>query len=393
MYGLVAVSALTQLLPASGIEPTKAHIAQFGGLLFTVFMLGWACSMFWGWVADRWGRIPAMCLTILFYSIFTGCCGLAAGVASFAVFRFLTGFGIGGEWAAGAPLLQESVPEAMRERLAGWLHTGTPIGFLLSGTAALIILPHWGWRGLFILGSVPAILALFLRLGVPESPKWKARKASATKSSIRELFTAGQAKTTWAAAGMLSCLIFGLWSSTFWIPTLVITWQQRLGATLPQAQQMGSTANLIMSVGTLVACAGMPWIVRWLPRRRLAATCFFIGSLICNATAYLLIAETLKVFWLFMAVLPFLGFFTSGVFSMFTIWLPELFPTVHRALGSGFAFSFGRIFGALGPTIVGFLAAREGSYPLAIATISLIYLVGLPFIAMAPETAGKALKA
>jgi MFS family permease len=394
IYGLVAVSALTDLLPASGLAASKGNIAEIGGLMFTIFMIGWACSMFWGWIADRYGRIPAMCATVLLYSVFTGCCGLAPGIISFAVFRFLTGFGIGGEWAAGAPLLQESVPESMRERLAGWLHTGTPIGFLLASTAALLILPHFGWRGLFLVGCLPAFLTLWLRMGVPESPKWQERKAAMTsRPRITELFAKGQARTTWAAAGMLSCLIFGLWSSTFWIPTLVITWQRADGASLAAAQQMGSAANFIMSIGTLAACGGMPWIVRWLPRRRLSATVFFLGALICNVTAYLLIAETLKIFWLFMAVLPLLGFFTSGVFSMFTIWLPELFPTVHRALGSGFAFSFGRIFGALGPLIVGTMAAWLGSYPVAIAAISIIYLVGLPFIALAPETAGKALKA
>ena len=100
MYGYILVSALSELLPASGIEPSKANIGIYGGLLFSIFMLGWACSMVWGWAADRYGRVRIMCWTVLVYSLFTALCGLATGIVMFALFRFVAGFGIGGEWAA-----------------------------------------------------------------------------------------------------------------------------------------------------------------------------------------------------------------------------------------------------------------------------------------------------
>lgn len=393
IYIYVIVPALTELLPRSGLAASHENIARVGGLMFSVFMLGWACSMFWGWCADRFGRIPAMCATILIYSVFTGACGLAPGILAFGVFRFLTGFGIGGEWAAGAPLLQESVPEHLRERLSGWLHTGTPIGFLLASVAALTVMPIFGWRGLFLLGSIPAVLTVFLRMRVPESPKWlEAQKLTGPRPRIAELFQGPQARITWAAALMMSCLIFGLWSSTFWIPTLVNTWQRNLGATVSAAQQMGSWSGLIMSIGTLVGCVAMPWIVRYIPRRKTVAMIFFVGCLLSNLVAYGVIVMLLKNFWFFMSILPILGFFTSGVFSLFTIWLPEMFPTTHRSLGSGFSFSFGRILGAVGPSVIGALAAAFGSYPLAISVVSLIYLVGACFVWLAPETAGRPLQ-
>jgi MFS family permease len=94
---------------------------------------------------------------------------------------------------------------------------------------------------------------------------------------------------------------------------------------------------------------------------------------------------------LFLILLPVLGFFTNGVFGLFTIWLPEMFPSALRGAGSGFAFSLGRVFGAAGPALIGALAATTGSFPLAISLLSLIYVVGLPFIAMAPETANQPL--
>ena len=394
LYIFVIVPALSELLPASGIALSPARIGQFGGLMFSVFMLGWACSMVWGWCADRFGRVPALIATILLYSIFTGLCGLAPGVLSFGIFRFLTGFGIGGEWAAGAPLLQESVPEAQRERLSGWLHTGTPVGFLLASAAAFFLLPLVGWRGLFIIGAAPALLTIWLRWGVKESPRWLEQRALRLgRPKLAELFRGGQARSTWAAAAMMTCLILGLWSSTFWIPTLVITWMTADGSTMAEAQRIGSATGFLSSAGSLVGCFAMPWIVRGLNRRRMTAVLFFLGSLVCNVIAYYGFAVRVHSFSLFLVMLPLLGFFTNGVFALFTIWLPEMFPTSHRALGSGFAFSFGRIFGALGPTMIGLIAGLLHSYPIAISLVSMIYLVGLPFIFMAPETANRPLRA
>src|ERR1700709_2208931 len=162
-YGLLLVSALNELLPLSGIEASKANIAVYGGIGFSVFMLGWACAMLWGWLADRIGRVQTMCLTILAYSVFTALCGLTFGVTSFLVLRFFVGFGVGGEWVAGTPLLHESVPESMRVRLAGWLHTATPTGIILASGLALLVVPIAGWRGMFLLGILPAFLTLYLR--------------------------------------------------------------------------------------------------------------------------------------------------------------------------------------------------------------------------------------
>ncbi len=394
LYIFVIVPALSELLPASGIAASPARIGQFGGLMFSVFMLGWACSMIWGWFADRYGRVPALITTILLYSIFTGFCGLAPGVLSFGIFRFLTGFGIGGEWAAGAPLLQESVPEAQRERLSGWLHTGTPVGFLLASSAAFFVMPLVGWRGLFLIGAAPALLTIWLRWGVKESPRWLEQRAlRQERPRLGELFRGRQALNTWAAAAKMTCLILGLWSSTFWIPTLVITWLTGDGSTMAAAQRIGSATGFLSSAGSLVGCFAMPWIARGLRSRRVAACVFFLGSLVCNVIAYYGFAVMVHSFWLFILMLPLLGFFTNGVFALFTIWLPELFPTTHRALGSGFAFSFGRIFGALGPTMIGLIAGLLHSYPIAISLVSMIYLAGVPFIFMATETAGRPLRA
>jgi MFS family permease len=389
MYGYILVGALTDLLPASGIEPSRANIGIYGGLLFSIFMLGWACSMFWGWAADRYGRVRIMCWTVLVYSVFTALCGLSTGIVMFALFRFVAGFGIGGEWAAGTPLLHESVPENSRVRLTGWLHTATPTGLFLAALVTLVGGGLLGWRGMFFLGILPALLIAYLRSNIPEPVR--ARSSAGTAASFSALFAKHQARTTWAAALMMACIIFGLWSSNFWAPTVIATKLIASGATPAHAQQMGAVAGLITNVGTLIGCLLMPWITGRLGSRRRTAVLFFIGSLLSVVVSSAVAIEHLNNLTLFMILLPILGFFTNGVFGLFTIWLPEMFPSVLRGAGSGFAFSMGRVLGAAGPTLIGALAAVTGSFPLAISLLSLIYIVGLPFIAMAPETANQPL--
>jgi MFS family permease len=390
VYGLLLVSAFTELLPLSGIEATKANVAVYGGIGFSVFMLGWACSMFWGWLADRIGRVRTMCITILVYSVFTSLCGLAIGVSSFLLLRFLVGFGVGGEWAAGTPLLHESVPESMRVRLAGWLHTATPVGIILASGVALIIVPAAGWRGMFLIGVLPAFLTIYLRWRIPEPTR--PSRAQRT-STIRPLFTGDQAVTTWSAALMIACGLLGVWSSSFWIPTVVATKYLATGHTLANAQQMASIASLSTNFGTLAGCLLMPWIVTRVGSRKTTAAIFFVLSLLSNVTAYFFVLNKLDDIRLFLVLVPVLGFFTNGVFALFTIWLPELFAGASRGSGLGFTFSLGRVLAAAGPLLVGAIAARTESYPIAISIVSAIYIPGLLFVALGRETSGRSLPA
>ncbi len=391
IYIFILVPALTELLKLDGMEVSRGNIAQFGGYLFSVFMLGWACSMFWGWMADRIGRVRVMCITILVYSVFTGLCGFAGGLLSFAIFRFLAGFGVGGEWAAGTPLLQETVDEKHRVRLAGWLHTATPIGFLLGSIASFLI-PYIGWRGMFFLGVLPALLTVLIRMTVHEPKRWQEAAGKPT-TTLRDLFVGGWARSTWSGALMMSCIILGVWSSTFWAPTLIVSRLTEAGWAAPDAQRMASWAGVVTNIGTLIGCLAMPFIADWFGKRRTTAAVFFLGSMVMNLVAYVGAIMWLGNVFLFIALLPLLGFFTNGIFALYTIWLPEMFPTSQRGLGSGFCFSLGRLLGAVGPTIVGTLVAYTGSYPVALLVVSVIYVIGLPFIFMAPETAGRPLPA
>jgi MFS family permease len=389
IYIFVLVPALIELLRAQGIPPDKGHIALYGGYLFSIFMVGWACSMFWGWMADRFGRVRTMCWTILLYSIGTALCGVAPSLMWFAVFRFLAGFGVGGEWAAGTPLLHESLSEDRRVRITGFLHTATPVGGLLAAGASFPV-PILGWRSVFMIGALPALMVLWLRVGLPEPRRSPARRPQTTHQ--RGLFHLDNARVTWSAAGMMACIILGLWSTTFWAPTYVITQLVGRGRPMADAQYWASMSGLLMNFGTLVACLMMSAIVLHTRRKR-AATIFFLGALVTNLVAWPVIAMTLDWVWVFVAILPVMGFFTNGVFALFTVWLPEMFPAAQRGSGSGFAFSLGRLLAAAGPSLVGAAVLLTGSYPAAITMISFIYLIGLPFIAIGTETANRPLPA
>jgi MFS family permease len=388
IYAYVLVLALAELLPASGIEATSANISFYGGILFAIFMIGWACSMAWGWAADHYGRVSVLCWTVLVYSVFTAATGLVAGVVMFAVFRFLTGFGVGGEWAAGTPLLHERVPERRRVLLAGWLHTAAPTGLFLAAFVVLVVGEWLGWRGLFLVGILPALLVLYLRRAFPDEPS---RSHRTQGLPFRLLFSESRSRTTWAAALMLTTCIFGLWSSNFWAPTVVIMKLVATGMAPANAQEIGAIAGLLTNAGTFVACLAMPFITTALGSRRLTAALFFLGATTAVVAAYGMAVAWLDSMVLFFALLPLVGFFTNGIFSLFTIWLPEMFPSALRGSGSGFAFSFGRLLGAAGPFLIGTTAAATGSLPLSIALFSAIYLAGLPFIALSPETAGRPL--
>jgi cyanate permease len=389
-YGLLLVSIWSELLPLGGLETSKANIAVYGGFGFSAFILGWAFSMFWGWLADRIGRVRTMCITILVYSIFTAMCGVVFGIWSFLVLRFLVGFGVGGEWAAGTPLLHESVPEALRVKLAGWLHTAAPLGAMLAAAVALLVVPVFGWRGMFLLGILPALLTIYLRWHIPEPYR---RPSPARFSPLKSLFTGTQAIVTWSAALMVTCGLFGIWSSSFWIPTVITTKFMAAGYPLVRAQQIASLGGLAGNLGTLAACLMMPWIAKRISSRKLIAGTLFAAALMGNVIAYYWVLERGDNIALFLAAVPLLSFVTGGPFALFTIWLPELFSANTRGTGLGFTFSLGRLFAAAGPLIIGSLAASTGSYPVAITLISAIYIPGIVFIAMCRETAGQRLPA
>src|SRR5256886_7239248 len=173
IYAVVLVPALTDLLPRSGIAAWPANVGYYGSVLLALFLFGWDLSMVWGPVADRFGRVRALMLTILCYSLFTFLCALVTIIWQLAALRVLCGIGIGGEQPIGGTFVAEEWPEDRRKMGAGYMHTGYYFGFFLAALANYFIGANFGWRWMFALGGAPALLVSWIRRGAPEAAAWQ----------------------------------------------------------------------------------------------------------------------------------------------------------------------------------------------------------------------------
>ena len=225
IFALVMVPALKELLPKSGLRSDVAGVGYYGGLLFALFLMGWGCAFVWGPVADKYGRVRTLMLTILWYSLFTFLCCICTRVWQLAAFRFLAGIGIGGEWAMGGTFVAEEWPEDRRKMGAGWMHTGYYVGFFLAGLANYVVGAHYGWRAMFALGGLPALLVSFIRYGVKEPQRWESKAAAVRKWSLlkplAELFTPEYRKRTVFNSVYVLISIVGLWAGTVYVPAAI----------------------------------------------------------------------------------------------------------------------------------------------------------------------------
>src|SRR5579883_1830119 len=201
LYALVLLPALRELLPGSGIVATPANTGYYGGLLFAVFLIGWGMAFVWGPIADRFGRVHTLSATIICYSLFTflGCC--AQNVWQLGLFRLLAGLGIGGEWTLGGILVAEEWPASRRKQGASWMHTGYYFGTLLAGALNYWLGAKYGWRAMFAVGGLPALLVAFIRFGVKEPERWQHRaRTLSARAAFFELFSTEYRRRTWLNA-------------------------------------------------------------------------------------------------------------------------------------------------------------------------------------------------
>src|SRR5262249_52255665 len=270
IYSLVLVPALSELLPRSGIPATAGNIGYYGSVLFALFLIGWGLSMLWGPIADRFGRVRALTLTILCYSIFTLLCGVVSSVWQLAVLRVLAGIGIGGEWSMGGTFIAEEWPEERRKAGGGYMHTGYYFGFFLAALANYLVGARYGWRWMFAVGGTPALLVTFIRYGVRESTTWQHRAAAgqpAMSAAFRKIFSPIYLRRTALNSVYLLVSIIGLWAGSVYVPTSIREIALRVGGTPAQATQLASYGTMLLSAGTILGCLALPWIADWCGRR------------------------------------------------------------------------------------------------------------------------------
>jgi MFS family permease len=393
IYSLVLAPALTDLLPRSGISATAGHVGYYGSLLFALFLIGWGLSMLWGPIADRFGRVRTLMLTILCYSLFTCLCGFVTTVWQLAVLRVLAGIGIGGEWAMGGTFVAESWPEQRRAAGAGYLHTGFYVGVFLAAIANYVIGARYGWRWMFILGGTPALLVTFIRYGVTESAVWRARATARRRPSIahafRMLFSRTYRRRTWINSALLFVSIIGLWAGSVYVPASVREIALREGQTMAGAARLASTGTMVLSAGTIVGCLVLPSFAEWIGRRWTLALYFALTGL-AIAVGFGRVFYLSSAIPAFFAVLFVLGV-GGGNFAVYTLWLPEQYPTECRASAFAFATAVGRFAGAGITFLVGAGVAAYQTIGTPVAFTSIAFFVGLLLIPFGEETKGRPL--
>ena len=393
IYSLVLVPALTELLPRSGIEPTAGNIGFYGSVLFALFLIGWGLSMIWGPVADRFGRVWTLMLTILCYSVFTFLCGLATTIWQLAIFRILAGIGIGGEWSMGGTFVAEEWPEDRRKMGAGYMHTGYYFGFFLAAIANYYIGAKYGWRWMFVVGGAPALLVTFIRYGVHESAAWRERVADKHRPAMHEafakLFSPTYARRTWLNSLYLLVSVVGLWAGSVYVPTSIREIALREGRTVVEATRLASYGTMLLSVGTILGCVVLPPLAESLGRR-LTLGLYFVVMFFSIAVGFGYIFYLPQALAPFMAVLFFLGIGGAN-FAMYTLWLPEQYTTECRASAFAFATSVGRFAGAGITFLVGAGVAHFHTIGTPVALTSVAFVIGLLLLPFGEETRGRTL--
>ena len=383
LFPVVARPALLNLLGPG----KEGGVGQWMGTITAAFLVGAALGgAAFGWLGDRVGRVRAMALSILCYSVFSGMGFFAAAAWQLGVFRFLSALGMGGEWALGVALIMEVWPERFRPYLAGSIGAASNCGFLLIGAvAAFVPVTQTSWRWMFLVGASPALLTFFIRLFVPESDRWRqARNAVAEHnriSPVREVFRAGLAGRTVMGLMLASVVLIGTWGSVQWIAL----WADQLtGGRNPQAK---ANVTMALGLGAIVAAVLAPIVFGRIRRRwgyfiLCALSLIVTGILFRTQTAY---NHT------FLALVFATGGATGAFYGWLPLYLPELFPTRVRATGQGICYNMGRIFAAVGALMSGQLVAHYGGYAQMGAVVTLIYLVGMAAIWVSPETHGRGL--
>jgi MFS family permease len=422
LFNLARAPAMVELLaPSPGVAPDPKVVGQYSGIATAIFLVGWATGgLGFGVLGDRIGRVKTMLWTILIYSIFTGVSAFSFGFWDFALWRFLTGLGVGGEFAVGVSLVAEVMPDRARPYALGLLQALSAVG---NVSAALIYLalgsvegaggleglqigehPVQAWRVMFAVGTVPALLAILIRRRLKEPDRWKAIAEQGGQGprlgSYTELFGDPRWRRN-AIVGMLLAFagIVGLWGIGFFSFDLfrsVFTKQFEAAGLAPDEVKWKlalwiSLTSIFQNVGGFFGIWAYTRITPHIGRKPAFALAFVLAML-STAMVFGFMNDRTQVFWM----IPIMGFCQLALFGGYAIYFPELFPTRLRSTGTSFCYNVGRYVAAIGPFTFGYLTSTvfaDQSEPMRYAGVSMcaIFLLGLIVLPFAPETKGQPL--
>ena len=385
LYTITRADMLPDLLQVTGDDPL---VKLWGERFLGIFLIGGTLG---GWIfsslADKWGRNPVMALTILCYSLFSGLTYFATEIWHVGALRFLVAMGVGGEWAVGAALVAEVFPKQARERASGIFHATSVMGLWLAAGASLLVGTQW--RSAYLLGVIPALLVLWVRISIKEPESWK--QAKRDKAERMGSFTELLGDPFWRRRALLGAGLAMVGLATFWG---VVVAGQDLAADLLKrlgdpdwARKSKIAFGFIQTAGAgLGMLAFGPLSARW--GRRRTFTVMHLVALVMTPVVCWLPSHFMS-YGLLLCLLPVFGFFAQGIHAGYAVYFPELFPTHLRATGAGFCFNTGRILAA--PVLIWLSASMKSAFDLRLAITYLagLFLLGLVFLAFLPETQGQ----
>jgi MFS family permease len=454
LFILARPAAMRELVKDEDYEDAKSlDIARrnAGDYATSIFIAGWAAGgLFFGMMGDRIGRAKTMVITILLYSLFTGLSSISQGVWDFAFYRFLTGLGVGGEFAVGVSLVAEVMPDRARPYTLGLLQALSAVGNVSAafinlglGIAEENGLPYSPWRIMFLIGAIPALLALVIRRRLKEPEHWqKARQNDASKKhlgSYADLFRDPKLRKHALLGLLLGCSgVIGLWSVGFFTPDLIrFVQRKQVTARVYQEQlkiaqadnqteraghleqllsalnapddapelsegvrdtqasisgiingrlsRWGSYASIAINVGAFFGMFGFGALSQKIGRKPT-----FALALLAAFFSTISVFWYLQDFWQIWVMVPVMGFCQLSLFAGYAIYFPELFPTRLRSTGTSFCYNVGRFMAAFGPLVKAQLEAAFANTPeplrYAGITMSLVFLLGLFVLPFLPET-------
>lgn len=395
---LILSFAMTAIVQEFGLSLTE------GGLIATYTFIGAVVGGYiFGIMADYIGRVRVFSWTIILFSIFTGLCATVHSLTELNVYRFLAGLGLGGEYGIGMTMVAETWPAARRAQATSGVAMGWQAGAVLAAVLAALVMPYYGWRGLFLVGVLPALFAAWARHGLPEPDIWRERQAAKQwvqrkdaagaalakteqdllrqvhRFPLAQLF-AGSRKTviTLALTVMTSVQNFGYYGIMIWLPTILMD-KHNLSLTKTTTWMVVTVLGMILGIyvfGYFADHAG----------RRPAYITFYL----CSAAVVWLYSLLHDPFYLLVGGAV-LGFFCNGMMAGYGALLSEHYTTDARSTAQNFIFNTGRAVGGLAPAIIGLLA-KQYTLSGALALLAFIYLAAaVNVFYLVPETKGSKL--
>jgi MFS family permease len=380
LYTIVAIPFVAELMM---LDQKSADVREKSSWIQAAFLVGWALGGgFFGRIGDRLGRSRALMLTILTYALFTGLSFFATVWWHLMVYRFLAALGIGGEWAVGASIVSETWPARWRHWIAAVLQSGVNLGILLAAGSAFVILKLLDMpnRTVFLVGVVPALLVLWIRRAVPEPAEWHEAKKLALENQPRfaELFQHPVRRITIAAVLVCATSLTAHWAFMFWFQQQLRSLPDVASWTDAERSELVAGGLALVMVASIIGnfvASGMAG--RWGYRPSIIA--MFVAYFAAMFLAYQVPRDHESMFgWLFA-----IGT-CQGVFALFTMDLPPLFPTLLRTTGAGFCYNIGRIAAAFGTIYFGKFGVG-GDYQMALFYTSFLFLPAAAFALLLPE--------